>query len=59
MPAAKDRKDLTLARWGLDGAEAILKLRTLIASGGYGEYRSLHLRQEHQRLHRSRYELAA
>ena len=55
----QDRKDLTVARWGLDGAEAILKLRALIASGDYGEYRPFHLRQEHQRVHRSRYELAA
>jgi hypothetical protein len=59
MPVAKDRKDLTVTRWGPDGAEAILKLRTFIASGDYGEYRPVHLRQQHQRVHRSRYELAA
>ena len=29
----KDRMDITGARWGLQGAEAILKLRALIASG--------------------------
>ena len=29
----KDRMDITGARWGLDGAEAILKLRALIANG--------------------------
>ena len=33
----KDRMDITGARWGLDGAEAILKLRALIANGDYPE----------------------
>jgi hypothetical protein len=51
--------DITGARWGLAGAEAILKLRALIASGDFGEYWPFHLRQEHQRVHRSRYGLAA
>ena len=31
----KDRMDITGARWGLDGAEAILKLRALIANGDF------------------------
>ncbi len=55
----KDRMDITGARWGLDGAEAILKLRALIATGDFDEYWPFHLRQEHQRVHRSRYSLAA
>jgi hypothetical protein len=55
----KDRMDITGARWGLDGAEAILKLRALIASGDLDNYWPFHLRQEHQRVHRSRYRLAA
>src|SRR6266851_6001379 len=55
----KGRMDITGARWGLDGAEAILKLRALIASGDFDEYWPFHLRQEHQRVHRSRYSLAA
>ena len=55
----KDRMDITGARWGLDGAEAILKLRALTASGDLGQYWPFHLRQEHQRIHRSRYQLAA
>jgi hypothetical protein len=29
--------DITGARWGLEGAEAILKLRALIANGDYAE----------------------
>ena len=31
----KDRMDITGARWGLEGAEAILKLRAVIATGDY------------------------
>ena len=34
----KDSMDITGARWGLRGAEAILKLRALIASGDFEEY---------------------
>jgi len=55
----KDRMDITGARWSLDGAEAILKLRALINNGDFSEYWPFHLQQEHQRIHRSRYELAA
>jgi len=51
----KDRMDLTGARWGLDGAEAILKLRAIRSNGDFDEYWRYHLAQEHQRLHRSRY----
>jgi hypothetical protein len=52
----KDRMDITGARWGLEGAEAILKLRALIASGDFGEYWPFHLRHEHQRIHQARYQ---
>ena len=34
----KDRMDLTGARWGLDGAEAVLKLRALRSNGDFDEY---------------------
>jgi hypothetical protein len=51
----KDRMDLTGARWGLDGAEAILKLRAISANGDFDEYWRFHLAQEHQRVHHSRY----
>ncbi len=30
-----DRPDITGARWGLDGAEAVLQLRALITNGGF------------------------
>lgn len=51
------------ARWGLAGAEAILKLRALTGGGDFDDYWQYHLRREHQRIHQARYrdslELAA
>lgn len=47
--------DLTGARWGLDGAEAILKLRAIRSNGHFDEYWRYHLTQEHRRVHQSRY----
>jgi hypothetical protein len=43
--------DITGARWGLDGAEAILKLRALIATGDFDPYWRYHLHKEHERIH--------
>jgi hypothetical protein len=51
----KDRIDLTGARWGRDGAEAVLKLRALLSNGDFDQYRRYHLAQERQRVHQSRY----
>jgi hypothetical protein len=51
----KDRMDLTGARWGLQGAEAILKLRALRANGDFDEYWRYHLAQERGRIHEARY----
>jgi len=51
----KDRMDITGARWGLDGAESVLRLRALIANGDLDEYWEYHLKQEHQRIHTTRY----
>lgn len=51
----KDRMDLTGARWGLHGAEAILKLRALRSNGDFDEYWRYHLDREQQRVHQSRY----
>ena len=51
----KDRMDLTGARWGLDGAEAILKLRALHTNGDFDEYWHYHLHQERHRIHETRY----
>ena len=51
----KDRMDLTGARWGLEGAEAILKLRALRSNGDFARYWRYHLAQERHRTHPSRY----
>lgn len=51
----KDRLDLTGARWGLDGAEAVLKLRAIRSNGDLDQYWTYHLTQEQQRVHQSRY----
>jgi hypothetical protein len=51
----KDRMDITGARWGLAGAEAVLKLRALHANGDFDEYWRYHLTQEQHRVHDSRY----
>jgi hypothetical protein len=51
----KDRMDITGARWGLEGAEAILKLRAVIATGDFDAYWRFHLRREHERIHHARY----
>ena len=45
-----DRLDIGGARWGLDGAEAILTLRAVISNGDFEEYWRFHLAREHQRL---------
>ena len=47
--------DITGARWGLDGAEAILDLRALVSNGDFDPYYTHHLDQEQQRNHHSRY----
>lgn len=45
----KDRMDITGARWGLDRAEAILRLRSLKVSGDLDSYLSFHFEQERRR----------
>jgi len=51
----KDRMDITGARWGLQGAEAILKLRALISNDDFNAYWEYHLAQERHRNHDLRY----
>jgi hypothetical protein len=51
----KDRMELTGARWRLSGAEAVLRLRSLRASGDFAEYWQFHLAQEYQRERAARY----
>ncbi|MFJ8028715.1 ISKra4 family transposase [Streptomyces sp. NPDC096311] len=48
-----DRLDITGARWGLDGAEAVLRLRALITNGDFEDYWIFHTAREHQRLYPS------
>jgi hypothetical protein len=51
----KDRMDITGARWGLDGAEAILTLRTLATNNDFDTYWTYHQQQEQLRVHNGRY----
>ncbi len=59
----QDRMGITGARWSLEGAQAMLWLRAIAASGDTDTYWDWHIQQEHQRNHLSRYhdnlELAA
>lgn len=50
-----DRLGITGARWGLAGAEAILKLRSLRSSGDFDAYWNFHRRQEWARNHCSKF----
>jgi hypothetical protein len=54
----KDRMDITGARWGLAGAEAILRLRSLRSSGDLARYWEFHRAREFERNHASRYDEA-
>jgi hypothetical protein len=51
-----DRMGITGARWSLEGAQAMLWLRAIYASGDTGAYWDYHITQEHQRNHLSRYQ---
>lgn len=44
--------DITGARWGLDRAEAVLKLR---ANGGFDAYWHFHQQQDHTCNHQAKY----
>ena len=51
----QDRLDITGARWGLSGAEAVLKLRAIVSNGDFDAYWRYHLAKEHRRVHLERY----
>lgn len=51
----KDRMEITGARWSLQGAEDVLRLRSLRASSDFEEYWEFHLRQEYERNHAKKY----
>jgi len=50
------RMGITGARWGLEGAQAILWLRAINASGDTSAYWDWHITRERQRNHLSRYQ---
>lgn len=50
-----DRMDITGARWSVDGAEAVLKLRAVRCNQDFDTYWGFHLGKERQRVHSSRY----
>ena len=52
----QDRMGVTGARWGLEGAQAILWLRAIRANGDLDTYWDWHITQEHHRNHLSRYQ---
>lgn len=45
----KDRMEVTGARWGLESAEAVLRLRALVKNGDFDKYWAFHVEQERQR----------
>jgi len=47
--------DLTGARWGFEGAEAVLKLRIMRAKGDFTAYWRFYTAQERRRVHAARY----
>ena len=51
----RDRMELTGARWRLAGAEAVLKLRALRASGDFDAYWDFHEAREYERNHARQY----
>lgn len=47
----KNRFDISGARWGLEGAEALLKLRSIYHSGDWQDYWTFHMACEQECLH--------
>jgi len=51
----KDRMEITDARWGLEGGEAVLKLRALYIKGDCEAYWDFHEKREYQRNHQAKF----
>ena len=51
----KDRMAVTGARWSLNGAEAVLRLRALRSSRDFDEYWTFHEAREYERNHQDLY----
>ena len=54
-----DRLGITGSRWGVEGAEAILRLRAVIDNGDFEAYWAFHVRREHERVHQDKHHLIA
>jgi hypothetical protein len=52
----KDRMDITGARWSTPGAQAVLRLRAVLANGDFDEYWQWHQQQELRRNHLDHYQ---
>lgn len=52
----KDRMELTGARWSVEGAEAILKLRAIKISGDFSAYWTFYEQQQYERIHKRLYQ---
>ena len=48
--------DVTGARWGLDGAEAILKLRAVVINGDLDDYMNYYKTRYRNQIHLARYD---
>jgi hypothetical protein len=53
----KDRMALTGARWSLEGAEAVLKLRAIKVSGDFTAYWTFYEQQQYTRIHQCQYQV--
>ena len=51
----KDRMEITGARWGLEGGEAVLKLRALSINGDFDADWNFHEKQEYQRNYQAKF----
>jgi hypothetical protein len=52
----KDRMALTGARWSVEGAEAVLKLRAVKVSGDFSDYWAFYEHQQYRRIHECLYQ---
>jgi hypothetical protein len=53
-PALLKSLDITGSRWGVEGAEAVLRLRAVIDNSDFEAYWAFHLHREHNRVHHAR-----
>jgi hypothetical protein len=51
----KDRMEITGTRWGLQGGEAVLKLRAPYINGDFDAYWAFHEQQEYERNHQAKF----